>query len=70
MITIIVSKKNLKRAVDRNLARRRIRAALDELRPGWRQTLEGKIYATPEMISLPFPELKGKIEICLARFSN
>ena len=63
MIVIIVPKRSLKRAVDRNLTRRRIRAALDEIVPGWRAAgTKGKIYAHPDMLTLPFPELKQLIK--------
>jgi ribonuclease P protein component len=65
MLVIIASKRNFKRAVDRNLARRRIRAVLDELKPGWRRVLNGKIYASPEMLTLPFTKLKAKIKSLL-----
>ncbi len=70
MLVIIASKRNLKRAVDRNLARRRIRAVLDELKPGWRSAsrrIQGKIYASPEMMTLPFLELKQQIRFLLTK---
>lgn len=65
MIAIVVSKRQLKRAVDRNLTRRRIRAVLDEMVPDWRQKLRGKIFAQPTMMALPWPELKRQIELLL-----
>jgi ribonuclease P protein component len=67
MLVIIASKRNLKRAVDRNLTRRRIRAVLNELKPDWRRTLQGKIYASLEMMTLPFPELKRQIRFLLTK---
>jgi ribonuclease P protein component len=66
MFAIIASKKTFRRAVDRNLARRRIRAGLDAVKPGWRQDLRGKIVATPEVLTLPFPSLKIKLKHALS----
>lgn len=66
MIDLVVAKKQLSRAVDRNLVRRRIRAVLQEINPGWRK-LEGKIFARPEMMTMPLPELKRQIELILKK---
>jgi ribonuclease P protein component len=66
MLHIIAPKKVFKRAVDRNKAKRRVRAALNQLKPDWRAALAGKLYTTREMLDLPFPELQAKIKHALS----
>jgi ribonuclease P protein component len=67
MLHLIAPKKDFRLAVSRNRIRRRVRAALDQIRPNWRAKLEGKVFVTPEMLALPLPELKAKIVFLLKR---
>jgi len=67
MLHLIASKKSLRLAVDRNRVRRRVRAALDQIRPDWRIKLKGKIFITPEMLTSPFPELKTRVVFLLQK---
>lgn len=60
MIALVVSKKQLSRAVDRNLVRRRIRVVLLKIRPDWRR-LSGKIFATKAMLKLPWVDLEQEV---------
>ena len=67
MLKLVLPKRQLKRAVDRNRARRRVRAALDQIEPGWRQGLTGIIYLNQEALTLPFPELRTKVVFLLQK---
>ena len=67
MLHLIASKKSLRLAVDRNRVRRRVRAALDQIRPDWRIKLKGKIFIAPEMLTSPFPELKTRVVFLLQK---
>ncbi len=62
MLKIIAPKRKLRRAVDRNRARRRVRAALDRLRPGWRLSLTGVVMVDQLTLTLPFSQLRDKIK--------
>ncbi|WP_051935522.1 ribonuclease P protein component [Deinococcus sp. YIM 77859] len=66
MIGIVVSKKTLKRAVDRNRARRRVREALRTL-PGGLPPCRAILFPNPGVLTVPFPELQAALARVLAQ---
>lgn len=66
IIGIVVPKKVLKRAVDRNRARRRVREALRTL-PGGLPPCRAILMPTPATLSVPFTELQDALTRALTR---
>lgn len=66
IIGIVVPKKTLRRAVDRNRARRRVREALRTL-PGGLPPCRGVLMPGPGVLSVPFPELQASLARVLAQ---
>ncbi|MFC6592346.1 ribonuclease P protein component [Deinococcus lacus] len=64
-IGIVVSKKTLRRAVDRNRARRRVREALRTL-PGGLPACRAILLPTPAVLSAPFGDLQAALAGALA----
>jgi ribonuclease P protein component len=60
----IVSKKRIKRAVDRNKARRKIYTLLQEIKT--KSPLLVFIYPTKNILTAPFPELQAEIRKAFA----
>ncbi|WP_442877218.1 ribonuclease P protein component [Deinococcus sp. YIM 134068] len=65
IIGIVVSKKTLRRAVDRNRARRRVREALRTL-PGGLPPCRAILLPNPSVLTAPFPELQSALARVLA----
>ncbi|WP_264777428.1 ribonuclease P protein component [Deinococcus aetherius] len=65
IIGIVVPKKTLSRAVDRNRARRRVREALRTL-PGGLPPCRAILLPNPGVLSAPFPELQAALARVLA----
>lgn len=63
---IVVSKKTLKRAVDRNRVRRRVREALRTL-PGGLPPCRAILLPNPGVLSVPFAELQDALSRAIAR---
>ena len=65
-VTVIISKKTAKHAVDRNLAKRRVRAALSKLPlpPG---DLAVSLFSGAPLLT--YLELQQSLAVCLAKFS-
>lgn len=66
MIGIVVPKKTLRRAVDRNRARRRVREALRTL-PGGLPPCRAILMPNPGVLRVPFPELQAALARVLAQ---
>ncbi|WP_345453575.1 ribonuclease P protein component [Deinococcus aluminii] len=66
IIGIVVPKKTLRRAVDRNRARRRVREALRTL-PGGLPPCRAILMPTPGVLTVPFPELQMALSRVLAQ---
>ncbi|MBZ9752939.1 ribonuclease P protein component [Deinococcus sp. HMF7604] len=66
VIGIVVPKKTLKRAVDRNRARRRVREALRTL-PGGLPACRAILMPGPAVLKVPFGELQQALARALAR---
>lgn len=66
IIGIVVSKKTLKRAVDRNRARRRVREALRSL-PGGLPPCRAILLPNPAVLRVAFPELQSALSRALQR---
>lgn len=66
IVGIVVSKKTLKRAVDRNRARRRMREALRTL-PGGLPPCRAILLPNPAVLTVPFPELQAALAGALSR---
>lgn len=66
IIGIVVPKKTLKRAVDRNRARRRVREALRTL-PAGLPPCRAILMPTPAVLNAPFAELQDALTRTLAR---
>ncbi|GAA5435146.1 ribonuclease P protein component [Deinococcus aquaticus] len=66
IVGIVVSKKTLKRAVDRNRARRRMREALRTL-PGGLPPCRAILLPNPAVLTVPFPELQAALVRALSR---
>lgn len=66
IIGIVVPKKTLKRAVDRNRARRRVREALRTL-PGGLPPCRAILMPAPGVLTVPFTELQDALARALAR---
>ncbi|QBY10272.1 ribonuclease P protein component [Deinococcus metallilatus] len=66
IIGIVVPKKTLRRAVDRNRARRRVREALRTL-PGGLPPCRAILMPTPGVLTVPFPELQAALSRVLAQ---
>lgn len=66
IIGIVVSKKTLRRAVDRNRARRRVREALRTL-PGGLPPCRAILLPNPGVLRAPFPELQGALARALQK---
>ena len=66
IIGIVVPKKTLKRAVDRNRARRRVREALRTL-PAGLPPCRAILMPTPAVLNAPFGELQDALTRALAR---
>lgn len=71
LMGLVVSKKTLKRAVDRNRARRRVREALrtmpPELLPGGLPACRAIVMLNPSVLAVPFAELQGALARALGR---
>ncbi|CAM3994138.1 ribonuclease P protein component [Deinococcus frigens] len=63
---IVVSKKTLKRAVDRNRVRRRVREALRTL-PGGLPPCRAILLPNPGVLSVPFTELQAALGRAIAK---
>ncbi len=63
---IVVSKKTLKRAVDRNRVRRRVREALRTL-PGGLPPCRAILLPNPGVLEVPFAELQAALARAIAR---
>lgn len=63
---IVVSKKTLPRAVDRNRARRRVREALRTL-PGGLPPCRAILLPNPGVLTAPFPELQAALARVLSQ---
>ncbi|GGM07950.1 ribonuclease P protein component [Deinococcus aerophilus] len=66
IIGIVVSKKTLRRAVDRNRARRRVREALRTL-PGGLPPCRAIVLPNPGVLSVPFEVLQATLTRALSR---
>ncbi|GGN31813.1 ribonuclease P protein component [Deinococcus daejeonensis] len=66
IIGIVVSKKTLKNAVDRNRARRRAREALRTL-PGGLPACRAILLPNPAILDVPFEDLQAALERALKR---
>ncbi|GGL16175.1 ribonuclease P protein component [Deinococcus radiotolerans] len=66
IIGVVVSKKTLKRAVDRNRARRRVREALRTL-PGGLPACRAILLPNPAVLTAPFADLQAALERALRR---
>lgn len=66
IIGIVVAKKTLRRAVDRNRARRRTREALRTL-PGGLPPCRAVLMPNPGVLTAPFPELQAALARVLAQ---
>ncbi|MHA0041559.1 ribonuclease P protein component [Deinococcus sp. PEB2-63] len=66
IIGIVVSKKTLKKAVDRNRARRRAREALRTL-PGGLPACRAILLPNPSILTVPFTDLQAALERALKR---
>ncbi len=66
IIGIVVPKKTLSHAVDRNRARRRVREALRTL-PGGLPPCRGVLLPNPGVLTVPFPELQAALARVLAQ---
>lgn len=66
IIGIVVSKKTLKRAVDRNRARRRVREALRTL-PGGLPPCRAILLPNPAVLRVAFPDLQSALSRALER---
>ncbi|MBX8466977.1 ribonuclease P protein component, partial [Deinococcus sp. RIT780] len=66
IIGLVVSKKTLKRAVDRNRARRRVREALRTL-PGGLPACRAILLPNPAVLTVPFTELQAALTRALSR---
>lgn len=66
IIGIVVAKKTLRRAVDRNRARRRVREALRTL-PGGLPPCRAILMPNPAVLNAPFAELQGALARVLAQ---
>ncbi|MXV18140.1 ribonuclease P protein component [Deinococcus xianganensis] len=66
IIGIVVSKKTLKNAVDRNRARRRVREALRTL-PGGLPACRAILLPNPAILTVPFADLQAALERALRR---
>ncbi|WP_019585334.1 ribonuclease P protein component [Deinococcus apachensis] len=66
IIGIVVAKKTLRRAVDRNRARRRVREALRTL-PGGLPPCRAVLMPNPGVLTAPFPELQAALARVLAQ---
>lgn len=66
IIGIVVPKKTLRRAVDRNRARRRVREALRTL-PGGLPPCRAILMPNPGVLRVPFPELQAVLARVLAQ---
>ncbi|MBB5235063.1 ribonuclease P protein component [Deinococcus budaensis] len=66
IIGIVVPKKTLRRAVDRNRARRRVREALRTL-PGGLPPCRAILMPNPAVLSAPFPDLQAALTRVLAQ---
>ena len=66
IIGIVVSKKTLKRAVDRNRARRRVREALRTL-PGGLPPCRAILLPNPAVLKVDFPALQSALSRALER---
>ncbi|UBV43302.1 ribonuclease P protein component [Deinococcus taeanensis] len=66
IIGIVISKKTLRRAVDRNRARRRVREALRTL-PGGLPTCRAILLPNPAVLTAPFPDLQAALQQALSR---
>lgn len=66
MIGIVVSKKTLKHAVDRNRARRRVREALRTL-PGGLPPCRAILLPNPTVLTVPFSELQSALARALSK---
>lgn len=71
LMGLVVSKKTLKRAVDRNRARRRVREALrtmpPELLPGGLPACRAIVMLNPGVLAVPFAELQAALARALVR---
>ncbi|MDO4247327.1 MAG: ribonuclease P protein component [Deinococcus sp.] len=71
LMGLVVSKKTLKRAVDRNRARRRVREALrtmpPELLPGGLPACRAIVMLNPGVLGVPFAELQAALARALVR---
>ncbi|WP_428194406.1 ribonuclease P protein component [Deinococcus saxicola] len=63
---IVVSKKTLKRAVDRNRVRRRVREALRTL-PGGLPPCRAIVLPNPGVLTVPFTELQAALARAIAK---
>lgn len=66
IIGLVVSKKTLRRAVDRNRARRRVREALRTL-PGGLPACRAILLPNPAVLTVPFSELQAALTRALSR---
>lgn len=66
IIGIVVSKKTLRRAVDRNRARRRVREALRTL-PGGLPPCRAILLPNPGVLTVPFSELQAALARAVAQ---
>ncbi len=66
IIGVVISKKTLKRAVDRNRARRRVREALRTL-PGGLPPCRAILLPNPGVLTVPFPALQAALIRALAK---
>ncbi|GHF46164.1 ribonuclease P protein component [Deinococcus metalli] len=66
IIGIVISKKTLKRAVDRNRARRRVREALRTL-PGGLPPCRAILLPNPAVLTADFAQVQGALGRALAR---
>lgn len=66
IIGLVVSKKTLKRAVDRNRARRRVREALRTL-PGGLPPCRAILLPNPAVLTVPFEQLQAALVRALSR---
>lgn len=67
VIGIVVPKKTLKRAVDRNRARRRVREALRTLPAPGLPPCRAILMPNPAVLNVPFDELQGALAQAFAR---
>lgn len=74
IIGLVISKKTLRHATDRNRARRRVREALrtlpPELLPGGLPPCRAVLHPNPEVLAAPFADLQKALARALGRFNS